>query len=166
MRTRPRSPRRVPCARVVMTVCVMTGIALATVASPGGAPPGCQTVMGQLDSAAADLDDNPATLETVGTLRGGFQAAFEFRDFSPVPSGVLSTVQFYTATAEYTLQDGSVLSGINTGVFDGVTGEVTEFTTFTAKDGIAGDFGRIMVSGAFDLAAGVGQSDYRGHVCF
>jgi hypothetical protein len=30
-------------------------------------------------------------------------------------------------------------------VFDAVTGEVTEFTTFTAKDGLAGDFGRILV---------------------
>ena len=47
-----------------------------------------------------------------------------------------------------------------------MTGEVTEFTTFTAKDGIKGDFGRIIVSGAFDLEAGVGKSRYRGHVCF
>jgi hypothetical protein len=123
-------------------------------------------VSGHLDSAAADLDGNPATLETVGTLRGGIQADFEFRDFSPAPSGVLSAVQFYTATAAYTLRDGSVVSGINTGVFDGVTGDVTEFTTFTAKDGIAGDFGRIIVSGTFDLTAGVGKSYYHGHVCF
>jgi hypothetical protein len=166
MLTRPLSPRRVQCTLFVVTVCVMTGIALATIGSHGGAPPGCTTVIGRLDSAAADLDDNPATLETVGTLRGGIQAAFEFRDFSPIPSGVLPTVQFYTATSEYTLQDGSVVSGINTGVFDGVTGEVTEFTTFTAKDGIAGDFGRIIVSGTFDLAAGVGKSHYHGHICF
>jgi len=58
------------------------------------------------------------------------------------------------------------VNGINTGVCDGVTGEVTEFATFTAKDGVAGDFGRIIVSGAFDLAAGVGDSVYRGHACF
>lgn len=166
MRTRPLSPRRVQFTLFVVTVCVMTGIAWATVGSHVGAPPGCNTVYGHLDSAAADLDGNPATLETVGTLRGGIRADFEFRDFSPVPSGVLAAVQFYTATAEYTLRDGSVVSGINTGVFDGVTGDVTEFTTFTAKDGIAGDFGRIIVSGAFDLAAGVGKSHYRGHVCF
>jgi hypothetical protein len=144
----------------------MTGIAVATVGSHGEAPPGCHTVMGSLDSAAADLDDNPATLETVGTLRGGIEATFAFRDFSPVPSGVLPAIQFYTATSEYTLQDGSVLSGINTGVFDGVTGEVTEFTTFTAQDGSPGDFGRITVSGTFDLAAGVGKSFYHGQVCF
>jgi hypothetical protein len=166
MRTRPLRPRRVPYTLVVVTVYVMTGIAWATVGSTGGAPPGCQTVIGHLDSAAADLDGDPATLETVGTLRGGIQAAFAFRDFTPVPSKVLPAVQFYTATAEYTLRDGSVVSGINTGVFDGVTGDVTEFTTFTAKDGIAGEFGRITVSGAFDLAAGVGQSYYHGHVCF
>jgi hypothetical protein len=166
MRTRPLSRRWVQCTLFVMTVCVMTGIALATVGSPGGAPPGCQTVTGQLDSAAADLDDNPATLETVGTLRGEIQATFEFRDFSPAPSGVLPAVQFYTATSEYILQDSSVLSGINTGVFDGITGEVTEFTTFTAKDGIAGDVGRIIVSGTFDLTAGVGKSHYHGYVCF
>jgi hypothetical protein len=30
----------------------------------------------------------------------GIQADFEFREFSPVPSGVLSAVQFYTATSE------------------------------------------------------------------
>ena len=48
--------------------------------------------------------------------------------------GLLDDVQFYTATSEYTLRDGSIVKGINTGVFDGVTGEVTEFTTFTAKD--------------------------------
>lgn len=166
MLTRPLSPCRVKFTLLVVTVCVITGIALATVGSNVVATPGCKTVNGHLDSAAADLDGNPATLETVGTLRGGIQADFEFRDFSPVPSGVLSAVQFYTAIDEYTLRDGSVVSGINTGVFDGVTGEVTEFTTFTAKDGIAGDFGRIIVSGAFDLAAGVGNSDYRGHVCF
>jgi hypothetical protein len=166
MRTGPLSPRWVQCTLFVMTVYVMTGIALATVGSHGEAPPGCQTVMGHLDSATADLDDNPAMLETVGTLRGGIEATFEFRDFSPVPSEVLPAVQFYTATAEYTLQDGRVVSGINTGVFDGVTGEVTEFTTFTVKDGIAGDFGRIIVSGTFDLAAGVGKSYYHGHVCF
>jgi hypothetical protein len=53
---------------------------------------GCTTVIGRLDSAASDLDGNPATLETIGTLRGGIQADFEFRDFSPVPSGVLSAV--------------------------------------------------------------------------
>jgi hypothetical protein len=58
------------------------------------------------------------------------------------------------------------VTGINTGVFDGSTGEVTEFTTFTAKDGIDGEFGRIIVSGAFDLSTGVGKSRYRGHVCF
>ena len=166
MLTRPLSPRWGPFTLFSVTVCVMVGITWATVGSNGVAPPGCKTVIGHLDSAAADLDGNPATLETVGTLRGGIQADFEFRDFSPVPSGVLSAVQFYTATAEYTLRDGSVVSGINTGVFDGVTGEVTEFTTFTAKDGIAGDFGRIIVSGAFDLAAGVGNSNYHGHVCF
>jgi hypothetical protein len=58
------------------------------------------------------------------------------------------------------------MSGINTRVFDGITGEVTEFTAFTAKDGRAGDFDRIIVSGAFDRAAGVGNSSYREHVCF
>jgi hypothetical protein len=63
----------------------------------------------------------------------------------------------------FTLRDGSVVSSVSTGVFDGVIGEVTEFTTFTAKDGIAGDFGRIIVSGAFDLAAGIGDSTT---VCF
>jgi hypothetical protein len=166
MRARLLSPRRVHVTRVVVTVCVMTGIVLATVGRHAEATSRCQPVIGRLDSAAADLDDNPATLETVGTLRGGIQADFAFRDFSPVPSGVLPAVQFYTATSEYTLQDGSVLSGINTGVFDGVIGDVTEFTTFTAKDGVAGDFGRIIVSGTFDLAAGVGKSSYHGHVCF
>ena len=146
----------------------MTGIALATVGSTGTAKPDCKTVHGRLDSVAADLDGDPKTLETVGTLRGGIHADFEFRDFSPVPvpSGVPLTVQFYTATSTYTLRDGSVVTGINTGVFDGGTGEVTEFTTFTAKDGLDGDFGRIIVSGAFDLDAGVGKSRYRGHVCF
>jgi hypothetical protein len=64
------------------------------------------------------------------------------------------------------LRDGSIVKGINTGVFDGRTGEVTEFTTFIAKDAIEGDWGRIIVAGIFDLAAGVGQSRYRGHVCF
>jgi hypothetical protein len=166
MRTRPLSPCWMTFALFVITVYVMTGSAGATVGSDGGAPPGCEPVRGHLDSAAADLDDNPATLETVGTLRGGIEADFAFRDFSPVPSGVLPAVQFYTATAAYTLRDGSVVSGINTGVFDGVTGEVTEFTTFTAKDGVAGDFGRIIVSGTFDLAAGVGHSSYHGYVCF
>ena len=163
---RPLISRRVKFTLLVVTVCVITGIALATVGSSVLAKPRCKTVNGHLDSAAADLDGNPATLETVGTLRGGIQADFQFRDFSPVPSGVLGAVQFYTATAVYTLRDGTVVSSVSTGVFDGVTGEVTEFTTFTAKDGIAGDFGRIIVSGAFDLAAGVGDSDYRGHVCF
>jgi hypothetical protein len=144
----------------------MTGLGWAIVGRHGGAPPGCHTVISQLDSAPADLGGNPATLEIVGTLRGGIQAAFAFRNFSPAPSGVLPAVQFYTATAEYTLRDGTVVSGNNTGVFDWVTGEVTEFTPFTAKSGIAGAFGRITVSGAFDLSAGVGQSHYHGHVCF
>ena len=151
---------------LVVTVCVMAGIALTTVASNVAAKPECKTVHGRLDSVAADLDDNPDTLETVGTLRGGIHADFEFRGFTPVPSGVLATVQFYTATSEYTLRDGSVVNGINTGVFDGSTGEVTEFTTFFAKDNMEGEIGRIIVSGAFDLSAGVGKSRYRGHVCF
>jgi len=166
MQTRPLHLRRVKVTLFVMTMCVMAGIAWATIDSPGKAPPGCRPVIGRLDSAAADLDGDPATLETVGTLRGGIRAAFAFRGFSPVPSGVLPAVQFYTATSEYTLKDGRVVSGVNTGVFDGGSGEVTEFTTFTAKDRIPGDFGRIIVSGAFDLAAGVGHSTYRGHVCF
>jgi hypothetical protein len=75
-------------------------------------------------------------------------------------------VQFYRATSEYTLKDGRVVSGINTGVFDGGSGEVTEFTTFTAIDDVQKEWGRIIVSGALDLAAGVGHSTYRGHVCF
>jgi hypothetical protein len=166
MRTRPLRPRWVHYTLFAVTACVMTGIAWATVGSTGVATPGCKPVHGHLDSVAADLDDDPATLETVGTLRGGIQADFAFRGFSPQPSGVLPAVQFYTATAEYALRDGRVVRGINTGVFDGVTGDVTEFTTFTAKDGRPGDLGRIIVSGAFDLAAGVGHSDYRGRVCF
>ena len=151
---------------LVITICLITGIALATVGSTVTAKPECRTVHGRLDSVAADLDNNENTLETVGTLRGGIRADFKFRGFTPVPSGALPTVQFYTATSEYILRDGSVVTGINTGVFDGSTGEVTEFTTFTAKDGIDGEFGRIIVSGAFDLEAGVGKSRYRGHVCF
>jgi len=152
---------------LVVTICLITGLALTTVGSTITAKPDCKTVHGRLDSVAADLDDDPNTLETVGTLRGGIHADFEFRGFSPIPSSeTLPNVQFYTATSTYTLRDGSVVKGINTGVFDGVTGEVTEFTTFTAKDGIKGDFGRIIVSGAFDLSAGVGKSRYRGHVCF
>ena len=151
---------------LVVTICLITGIALATIANTGTAKPGCRTVHGRLDSVAADLDGNSATLETVGTLRGGIHADFEFRGFSPIASGVLDNVQFYTATSTYTLRDGSIVHGINTGVFDGVTGEVTEFTTFFAEDNLETELGRIIVSGAFDLAAGVGKSRYRGHVCF
>src|SRR5438093_11967029 len=117
MLIRPLSPRLIQLTLLAVTVCVMTGIALAAVSSNVAAKPGCKTVHGHLDSVAADLDNNPDTLETIGTLRGGIQADFKFRDFSPVPSGALPTVQFYTATSEYTLQDGSVVSGINTGVF-------------------------------------------------
>ena len=166
MRTRPLRRRWVHFTLFAMAACVMAGIAWATAGGTDVAMPGCKTVHGHLDSVATDLDNNPDTLETVGTLRGGIQADFTFRGFSPEPSGVLMAVQFYTATAEYTLRDGSVVLGTNTGVFDGVTGEVTEFTTFTAKNGKTGKFGRIIVSGAFDLEAGVGQSDYHGHVCF
>jgi hypothetical protein len=155
-----------PTRSLVVTICVMTAIALTTMGSHVSAKPQCRDVHGRLDSVAADLDDNPDTLETVGTLRGGIHADFKFRNFTPIPSEVLPTVQFYTGTSEYTLRDGSIVSGINTGVFDGFTGEVTEFTTFTAKDGIDGEFGRIIVSGIFDLSAGVGKSRYRGHVCF
>jgi hypothetical protein len=148
---------------LVVTVCVMTAIALTTMGSHVTAKPQCRDVHGRLDSVAANLDGDTETLETVGTLRGGIHADFEFRGFTPAASGVLDTVQFYTATSTYTLRDGSIVNGINTGVFDGETGEVTEFTTFTIKDKIVG---RIIVSGAFDLAAGVGKSRYRGHVCF
>jgi len=52
------------------------------------------------------------------------------------------------------------------GVFDGMTGEVTEFTTFFAEDNLETEIGRIIVSGTFDLSAMVGKSRYRGHVCF
>ena len=143
----------------------MTAIALTTMASHVSAKPQCRDVHGRLDSVAADLDDNPDTLETAGTLRGGIHADFEFSGFTPAPSGVLDDVQFYTGTSKYTLRDGSIVKGINTGVFDGITGEVTEFTTFF-KEGIEGNVGRIIVSGVFDLSAGVGKSRYRGHVCF
>jgi hypothetical protein len=151
---------------LVLIICLMTGIALATMSGHGVAKPQCRDVHGRLDSVAADLDNNENTFETVGTLRGDIQADFEFSGFTPAPSGVLPTVQFYTATSVYTLRDGSVVNGINTGVFDGETGEVTEFTTFFAKDNMEVEIGRIIVSGAFDLSAGVGKSRYRGHVCF
>jgi len=151
---------------LVVTICLLTGIAFATAGSTITTKPHCKDVHGRLDSVAADLDNNANTLETAGTLRGGIHADFKFYDFTPLPSEVLPTVQFYTGTSEYTLRNGSVLSGINTGVFDGFTGEVTEFTTFTAKNGTKGEFGRIIVSGTFDLSAGVGKSRYRGHVCF
>lgn len=155
-----------PTRPLVITICVMTAIALTTMGSHVSAKPQCRDVHGRLDSVAADLDNNENTLETVGTLRGGIKADFEFSGFIPAPSGVLPTVQFYTGTSTYTLRDGSIVKGINTGVFDGSTGELTEFTTFIAKDNIDGNFGRIIVSGVFDLAAGVGKSRYRGHVCF
>jgi len=100
---------------LVVAICLVTGIALATVEGAIAAKPECRTVHGRLDSVAADLDGNSATLETVGTLRGGIHAAFEFRGFSPIASGVLDNVQFYTATSTYTLRDGSVVHGINTG---------------------------------------------------
>ena len=81
---------------LLVTVCVMTAIALTTMGSTVAATPECKNVHGRLDSVAADLDGMPDTLETVGTLRGGIQADFEFRGFTPAPSGVLPTVQFYT----------------------------------------------------------------------
>jgi hypothetical protein len=161
-----RKEKRMLNRPLVITICVMTSIALATVSRSVTAKPACRTVHGHLDSLAADLDNNPDTLETVGTLRGGIHADFEFSGFTPVPSGALPSVQFYTATSEYTLRDGTIVTGINTGVFDGSTGEVTEFTTFFAKDNMEIELGRIIVSGAFDLMAGVGKSRYRGHVCF
>jgi hypothetical protein len=151
---------------LLVTVCVMTAMALATISSTVAAKPECKTVHGRLDSVAANLDSDTETLETVGTLRGGIQADFEFRGFTPAASGVLDTVQFYTATSTYTLRNGTIVEGINTGVFDGETGEVTEFTTFFAKDNMEVEIGRIIVSGAFDLSAGVGKSRYRGRVCF
>ena len=98
---------------LVVTICLMTGIALATTGSAIAAKPECRTVHGRLDSVAADLDNNPNTLETVGTLRGGIHADFEFRGFIPIASDVLDDVQFYTATSTYTLRDGSVVTGIN-----------------------------------------------------
>jgi hypothetical protein len=151
---------------LVLIICLMTGIGLVIVGHSVTAKPECRDVHGRLDSVAAELDGDSETLETVGTLRGGIHADFEFRSFTPVPTNVpLENVQFYTATSTYTLRDGSIVKGINTGVFDGRTGEVTEFTTFTT-DGVHGDLGRIIVSGAFDLMAGVGKSRYRGHVCF
>ena len=151
---------------LVLIICLMTGIGLVIVGHSVTAKPECRDVHGRLDSVAAELDGDSETLETVGTLRGGIHADFEFRSFTPVPTNVpLENVQFYTATSTYTLRDGSIVKGINTGAFDGRTGEVTEFTTFTT-DGVHEDLGRIIVSGAFDLMAGVGKSRYRGHVCF
>src|SRR4029453_2460015 len=151
---------------LVLIICLMTGIGLVIVGHSVTAKPECRDVHGRLDSVAADLGGDSETLETVGTLRGGIHADFEFRSFTPVPTNVpLENVQFYTATSTYTLRDGSIVKGINTGVFDGRTGEVTEFTPSTT-DGVHGDLGRIIVSGAFDLMAGVGKSRYRGHVCF
>jgi hypothetical protein len=150
---------------LIATICIITGMTLAAVNYSVAAKPECRTVQGRLDSVAADLDNNPATLETVGTLRGGIHADFEFRDFAPTPSDVLENVQFYTATTTYTLQDGSSVTSINTGVFDGSTGEVTEFTTFF-KEGIEENVGRIVVTGAFNLSTGVGKSRYQGRVCF
>ena len=114
---------------------LFTGIAFTLVGASALATPGCRPVNGHLDSVAADLDGNPVTLETVGTLIGGIRADFEFRDFSPSPSGVLPTVQFYTGTIELTLSNGTIVKGIDTGVLDAATGELTELTTFTEKDG-------------------------------
>ena len=52
------------------------------------AKPECRDVHGRLDSVAAELDGDSETLETVGTLRGGIHADFEFRSFTPVPTNV------------------------------------------------------------------------------
>ena len=70
---------------LVVTICLITGIALTTVGSTMTAKPDCKTVHSRLDSVAANLDDNTDMLETVGTLRGGIHADFEFRGFTPVP---------------------------------------------------------------------------------
>ena len=59
---------------LLITVCVMTAIALTTMGSHVAAKPPCRDVHGRLDSVAADLDGRPDTLETVGTLRGGIHA--------------------------------------------------------------------------------------------
>ena len=78
---------------------------------------------------------------------------------------MLVALQCYTATSAYTLRDSRIVQGINPGVFDATTGEVTEFTT-VITEGTHREVGRLIVSGAFDLSAGVGKSPYQGHVCF
>lgn len=152
----------------IITILGMTVLSILALANQSVAQGKCKSVNGHLDSVAVDLDGNPDTLETAGTFIGGIQATFEFDNFLPISAGNanIPSVSFYLGDIDLILKDGTVIRGIDSGTLDFATGELTELTTFIEKDGVAGDFGRIVVSGIFDLSTGTGDSDYHGVVCF
>jgi PPE-repeat protein len=100
------------------------------------------------------------TLCTSGTLTGGLAGRLDFTlttmNATPNPDVVilLGTITVTTATG--------TLSGPDVTLWNLSTGQFVDNTTFNAGTGsFAGAKGDLLIIGTFDLAAGVGASNYR-----
>ena len=102
---------------------------------------------------------------------GGIQGDFDFTAVSLIPSGepTIPWVAFYIGETVLQTKDGNTLLTIDSGAFDTDPAGDGNFSEFLTITGGTGEFeevsGRLFIFGTFNLATGIGDSDYKGEIC-
>jgi len=133
----------------------------------------CKPVNGHIDSQVVPVPPctSPFGLCTEGTMTGGIQGDFDFTATNLIPSGepTIPWVAFYTGQFILQTKDGDLLFGTDSGAFDtdpAGNGNLAELFTITGGTGdLEGASGRLVIFGTFNLATGIGDSDYKGEIC-
>jgi hypothetical protein len=126
----------------------------------------CKPVTGHFEASVvppgAPFPDGSGTcpsaiLCTAGRVWGGIQGHYRFVMTSLQPTGAVPSIFFFTGNSTVTLDDGSIISGTDTGTIDlGPFGGFASLITF-------GTAGQIRLRG--ELANGTTSGDYTGTLC-
>jgi hypothetical protein len=127
-------------------------------------------LVGTSKPAEADIDFEKGTLSThlvacdtlctTGTLTGGLAGTLDFT-LTTMTATSNPDVVILMGVITVTTPDGT-LTGPDVTLWNLATGQFVDNTTFNAGTGaFAGAKGDLLIIGTFDLAAGVGSSNYR-----
>lgn len=125
----------------------------------------CRKVKGKFVSTPSWPCSSPVFFCTAGTLTGGLRGTYAFTMNTSTPAGdpTVPGVMFYTGVSVITLDDGTVITGTDTGVVDLAedgTRRMAALLTFTA-----GASGHLVLRGKIDFATFTVSGRYAGEIC-